>query len=131
MGYALESQERYEEAVEEFLLGNPFVSHTEGDVNELRRTFTDGGWKGFLQKHLALSLADWEQSGPWHGSAYHIATNYARLGDLENALAWLERAYEMRSGMLIWLSVQFHFDVLVPDPRFADLLRRIGLAKED
>jgi tetratricopeptide (TPR) repeat protein len=128
MGSTLEYQGRYEEAVEEFLRGNVFVSQSEDDVNELRRAFTDAGWKGFLQKHQALCLAEWERNGPWHGYAYYIASNYARLGDCENALNWLERAYEMRSGMLIWLSVHFHFDPIRQDPRFADLLRRIGLA---
>jgi len=128
MGTAFEYQGRYEEAVDEFLRGNVFVSQSEGDVNELRRAFKDVGWKGFLQKHQALCLAQWERDGPWHGSAYYIASNYARLSDRENALDWLERTCEMRSGLLIWLSGHFQFDCLRADPRFADLLRRIGLA---
>ena len=128
MGYTFEYQRKYEEAVEEFLRGSPFVSRSEEDVNELRRTFTDGGWKGFLQKDLALALAEWDRSGPWHGNAFYVSSDYARLGDLENALAWLEQAYEMRSGLMIWLSVHFHFDVLRQDSRFAGLLRRVGLA---
>ena len=128
IGSAFEYQGRFEEAVEEFLRGNPFASQSEDDVNELRRAFTSAGWKGYLQKHQALTLAQWERNGPWHGNAFYIASNYSRLGDLENAIAWLERAYEMRSGLLIWLSVHFHFDVLRQDPRFADLVRRIGLA---
>ena len=131
MGTAFEYQGRYEEAVEEFLRGNVFVSQSEGDVNELRRAFKDAGWKGFLQKHQALCLAQWERDGPWHGNAYYIASNYARLGDRENALDWLERTCEMRSGLLIWLSVHFHFDVLRQDPRFTDLLRRVGLAESN
>ena len=55
----------------------------------------------------------------------------SRSRDRENALDWLERTCEMRSGLLIWLSVHFHFDVLRQDPRFADLLRRIGLAESN
>lgn len=128
IGSAFEYQGRYEEAVEEFLRGNPFASQSEDDVNELRRAFTEAGWKGYMQTHQALTLAQWERNDPWHGNAFYVASNYSRLGDLENAIAWLERAYEMRSGMLIWLSVHFHFDALRQDPRFEDLLRRVGLA---
>lgn len=128
MGAAFEYQAKYKEAVEEFLRGNPFLSQSEDDVKELRRAFTEAGWKRFLQKLQALSLAQWQRNGPWHGSAFNIASNYARLGDIENALDWLERAYEMRSGLLVWLSVHFHFDGLRQDPRFLELLRRIGLA---
>lgn len=128
MGAAFEYQAKYEKAVEEFLRGNPFLSQSEEDVNELRRAFTDAGWKGFLQKLQTLSLAQWQRNGPWHGDAFNIASNYARLGDVESALEWLELAYEMRSGLLIWLRVHFHFDALRQDARFVELLRRVGLA---
>ena len=86
------------------------------------------GWKDYLKKHLDLSLAEWEAEGPWHGYAYYIARNFARLGDKENAFVWLERAYEMQSGMLIWLNIELNFDGLRSDPRFVDLVRRVGLA---
>jgi DNA-binding winged helix-turn-helix (wHTH) protein/tetratricopeptide (TPR) repeat protein len=61
-------------------------------------------------------------------SPYDIAAVYAGLGEQERALAWLERAYEDRSGWLgLWLKVDPKFDGLRADPRFADLLRRVGL----
>lgn len=47
----------------------------------------------------------------------------------EQAFAWLEKADEDRSGWLaLWLKVDPKFDVLHSDPRFHDLLRRVGLA---
>jgi len=71
----------------------------------------------------------WEHRGGWHGDAYSLGVNYARLGERDKSLEWLERAYEMRSGLLIWLNIQPAFNFLRSDPAFLDLLKRIGLPK--
>lgn len=60
-------------------------------------------------------------------SPYYIAAIYTGLGEKEQALAWLDRACESRSEGLVWLKVDPLFDTLRTDPRFADLLRRVGL----
>jgi TolB-like protein/Tfp pilus assembly protein PilF len=52
---------------------------------------------------------------------------YLGLGDNEQAFAWLERAYQEQSNILQFLKVHPFFDPLRDDPRFADLLRRVGL----
>lgn len=60
-------------------------------------------------------------------SPYDVATIYAGLGEQEQALEWLEKAYEERSGWLgLGLKVDPKFDGLRADERFRDLLRRIG-----
>jgi len=56
-----------------------------------------------------------------------FARVYAGLGDKEQAFAWLEKAYEERSTGLYLLNVDPTWDGLRSDPRFNDLLRRIGL----
>jgi hypothetical protein len=40
---------------------------------------------------------------------------------------WLERAFEMRSGLLVWLNIQPAFDFLSTDPAFLALTTGIGL----
>jgi TolB-like protein/DNA-binding winged helix-turn-helix (wHTH) protein/Tfp pilus assembly protein PilF len=52
---------------------------------------------------------------------------YLGIGDNEQALAWLERAYQEKSDILPYIKVEPFFDPLRGDPRFADLLRRVGL----
>ena len=52
---------------------------------------------------------------------------YTALGEQEQALAWLEKAYEERSEWLVWLKVDPKLDSLRSDPRFADLVQRVGL----
>lgn len=52
---------------------------------------------------------------------------YLGLGDYDEAFAWFERAYQEKSNILQFLKVHPFFDPVRGDPRFADLLRRVGL----
>ena len=52
---------------------------------------------------------------------------YAGLDDKEQAFAWLETAYEERRQRMVWLNVDAFLDPLRSDPRFHDLVRRVGL----
>jgi TolB-like protein/Flp pilus assembly protein TadD len=60
-------------------------------------------------------------------SSYEIALIYCALGETDKAFGSLEAAYTERSGWLPYLNVEPRIDPLRPDPRFQDLLRRIGL----
>jgi TolB-like protein/Tfp pilus assembly protein PilF len=53
---------------------------------------------------------------------------YLGLGDNEQAFVWLERAYQEKSNILSFVKTHPYFDPIRNDPRFADLVRRIGLA---
>ncbi|HEY6120111.1 MAG TPA: winged helix-turn-helix domain-containing protein [Pyrinomonadaceae bacterium] len=59
--------------------------------------------------------------------ANSIAMIYAGLGEKDAAFAWLDKAYEQRAFQLQWIKIEPRWDNLRSDPRFADLLRRIGL----
>ena len=60
-----------------------------------------------------------------------IAVVYAGFGDrVDQTMEWLEKAYEERSGLLIWLKVWPIFDQLRSDLRFVRLLRRIGFTTD-
>jgi hypothetical protein len=58
-----------------------------------------------------------------------IAGGYAALGEKDRAFNWLEKAYAKRDFFLPTLAVNPWMDPLRADPRFQDLLRRIGLAQ--
>jgi len=63
-------------------------------------------------------------------SAIHIAAIHAQLGEKDRAFEWLERAYEERCSLLFAVENGYigrTFDILEDEPRFQDLLRRIGL----
>jgi len=62
-----------------------------------------------------------------YASAYGIALVHMGLGEKDQALRWLEKAYQERSYWLVHLNVDPRFDGLRSDPRFTDLVQRIGL----
>jgi tetratricopeptide (TPR) repeat protein len=64
----------------------------------------------------------------YHADPMVIAQAYAGLGDKDQSLAWLERAYAVHSNELVSLKVSPSYDALHGDARFRDLLRRVGLA---
>lgn len=61
-------------------------------------------------------------------SPHLVAVIYAALGDRNEGFAWLDKAFEMRFGPLIYLKVNPIWDPLRSDPRFPDRLRRVGLS---
>jgi len=62
-----------------------------------------------------------------YSSPVRIACVYAGLGDKEHAFEWLEKGYAGRSDHLTQMKTESMFDSLRTDPRFNDLLRRVGL----
>jgi TolB-like protein/DNA-binding winged helix-turn-helix (wHTH) protein/Flp pilus assembly protein TadD len=52
---------------------------------------------------------------------------YVGLGDYDEAFAWFERAYQEKSNILQWIKVEPFPDAMRNDPRFVDLIRRVGL----
>ncbi len=68
-----------------------------------------------------------EESRQHYVRAEILAMGYAALGDLDHAFDCLERAYQTRSAGLIYLHLDPGYLALRDDPRFADLVSRIGL----
>ena len=50
------------------------------------------------------------------------------MGEKDQAFAWLERAYKNRNPYLVGLKSSSRLDILRSDPRYADLIRRVGLS---
>ena len=66
-----------------------------------------------------------QRSSPGYSNASDIAGVYADLGDADQAMRWLEKAYQERFNPSILMRPTF--DPLRSDPRFQDLVHRIGL----
>jgi tetratricopeptide (TPR) repeat protein len=56
-----------------------------------------------------------------------IARIYAQLGDIDAAMQWLERGYDLRSRGLIFLNLNKSFDPLRSDARFQEIQQKMGL----
>jgi tetratricopeptide (TPR) repeat protein len=91
---------------------------------ELRRAFTDAGQRGYWQTQLEFLKADSKHSP---ANDYSFAPLYARVGDPDRAFQCLEKAFQGHSqNLTLWLLTEPAFDSIRNDPRFQDLLRRMG-----
>jgi TolB-like protein len=90
----------------------------------LERGWAEGGWEGSLRAWLRAAT---EIEGH---SPFFIALRCALVGDTDEAFTWLERGYRERDPQMIILKAHPAFDPLRSDPRFDDLLRRIGFPEE-
>ena len=68
-----------------------------------------------------------ELSNQRYVAAYDIALIHAALADAKGTFLWLERPVEDRSTLIPMLAMDPMFDALHADPRFASLVRRIGI----
>jgi TolB-like protein/Tfp pilus assembly protein PilF len=78
----------------------------------------------YWQRRLQQELEDARHESP---ATFDLAEIYSRLGDKEQSFQWLERAFEERHYAMMYLKVAPNLDPLRSDPRFADILRRVGL----
>jgi tetratricopeptide (TPR) repeat protein len=62
-----------------------------------------------------------------HRGSFLVAVVLAALSDRDRAFEWLDRAFKEHDTFLPWLKVDPEFDPLRSDPRFDDLVRRIGI----
>ena len=62
-----------------------------------------------------------------HVSAYHLAVIHGALGDVDQAMLWLERAYDEKSPWIAYMRVDPRVDPLRSDPRFSALLKKAKL----
>lgn len=128
---AYELSERFEESIQALatnqmldaknfeLAGQP-APDVSKVVEALRKGLSSGGAKGFRQATLTRQLR--ENPDPWG-----LATIYAQLGQKDKAFEQLEKAYSGRHQSLAYIKARPDLDPLHDDPRFADLVRRVGL----
>ena len=93
-------------------------------VDAAKREYPKSGYRGALKRVVAVQE---EQSKRIYIDPAWIAGNYALLGDRDLAFSWLGKAYKEKSGGLPFIKGGFLFDSLRSDPRYADLLKRMGL----
>jgi tetratricopeptide (TPR) repeat protein len=113
-------QGRYEEAMEELRSQYPPDSPY---VEAVELGFERGGPRA-AERAAADFLAN--QASP---PSLQVAMSYSEAGEIDPAFEWLERAYEERLPQLLHVVAYPQFDPLRSDPRYEDLLVRIGIAE--
>ena len=122
-----------------FLLGDVYAE--KGLYAKSIAAFMQGGENPHALGHLGNAYARAGQTDKAHSvitqlkdrvnrdglGRYEIALVYAGLGDTNQAFAWLEDSFRSRNEGLTNLKIDPCLDPLRSDPRFADLMRRVGL----
>ena len=124
LGRAYEQKGTYPEAIAEM---RKALELSEGDTNELAalgHAYAVAHQAGEAKKILDQLK---ERSQQTYVQPSLIALIHVGLGDKNQAFDWLQKAYEDRSAGLLYLKVDPAFDSVRSDPRFIDLLRRVGL----
>jgi serine/threonine-protein kinase len=91
---------------------------------DLKQAYKSDGWRAIRRRDLKMDLA---YSRLHYLPPSDLAMDYASVGDKDRAFEWLEKVFQERNSVLVYLKVDPRWDSLRSDPRFADLLRRIGL----
>jgi TolB-like protein/DNA-binding winged helix-turn-helix (wHTH) protein/Tfp pilus assembly protein PilF len=121
--FAYEQQGRYADAISEL----EERIHTEDSPYNLSSLVYDYGRTGQREKAQRALDTLLARSRRQEIDAVAVAWAYVGVGDNDQAFAWLEKAYAQHSNTLTGLKVEPRFDPLRDDPRFKDLLRRVGL----
>jgi eukaryotic-like serine/threonine-protein kinase len=93
-------------------------------VGAAKSEYTNSGYRGALKRVIAIQE---EQAKRMYVDPVLIATNCALLGEKDEAFILLEKAYAEKSSLIGYLKAFREFDSLRSDPRYADLLKRMGL----
>ena len=126
LGASLERVGKYKEAVSEYLMLIPASARKPEITESLRDAFADSGMTGFWRRfaELAPELAERRLITPFFAATIHVA-----LGEHDAAFEWLEKAYAERLALLNHLQAEPRFAPLRSDPRFDELLRRMGVRR--
>lgn len=127
LGMCYERKRMYPEALAEFEKARS-ISENSWTLAGLGQCHASFGARAVAEKFLDQLL---ELSRRQFVSCATIAVAYAGFEDrADQTMEWLEKAYEERSGLLIWVKVWPIFDHLRSDARFVRLLRRMGFANK-
>jgi TolB-like protein/DNA-binding winged helix-turn-helix (wHTH) protein/Flp pilus assembly protein TadD len=122
LGQALEQKQMHDEAIAEFQRAIEISGHSGAFDSSLAHAYAVSG----RQEEATKIAKDLESRNDQNPSAEaNIALIYVGLGDQDQAMIWLNKAYDARFNPSILLRPAY--DPLRSDPRFKDLLRRIGL----
>ena len=125
LGASYLQKEMCEEALTEYLKMIALRFGDSGWPSAFEGAYRASGMNGFWRTWIDLYR---KQPVDNSVTAYFVAGAHAMLGEKDQAFEFLEKAHQDRISFLVYLNVEPLFDGLRSDPRFANLLNRIGLS---
>ena len=124
LGLTLVETGRFDEAIQALELGVSRSHRSPMMLGALAGVYGRAGHRAqagrIVDELIALRKASYVTAG-----AFVFA--YMGLGEYEQAFAWLERGYAERTSIMKFIKVNPIYDPVRTDPRFIDLVRRVGL----
>ena len=127
LGGALGQKGQFDEAIAEFQAGFKTNPNDAGATAELGYVYARAGRKAEAQKTLD-TLRD--LSSRRYVAPYFPALVHAGRGDSEQALAYLEQAFNERAAPMVFINIDPRFSGLRSNPRFQKLLRQLQLDRD-
>jgi TolB-like protein/Flp pilus assembly protein TadD len=125
LGWVYLHSGKHEEAIQEFQNALQLSGTADTDLQlDLGIAYAVTGKQDEARRILAKLENLHEQGVVPSGS---VAILHGALGESNEAFAWLEKAYEERDPQLTYIKVGRRFEALRKDPRFTELVRRVGL----
>ena len=122
--YAYGQLGRYDEALDVLVPLVPALGLPADGVARLRSAYQAGGADAFWREQLRAAR---DMAARRYVPPHDFLFIYSRLGEIDRVLEYAERCVEINSGILVFMAVDPCFHHLHGDPRFQDLLRRLGL----
>jgi TolB-like protein/DNA-binding winged helix-turn-helix (wHTH) protein/Tfp pilus assembly protein PilF len=119
-----EQKGRAEEAAQEYLKADELFGMEPKRVAQLTEAIAKSGVQGYWKRRLENYK---ESAKSNYVPSVLVAGACVRVGDKESAFQWLEKGFEERDDLLINLKVEPVFDGIRSDPRYQDLVRRVGI----
>ncbi len=124
LGQAYLQMKEYDKAIDAFQRASQSENHPYVQVL-LGSAYAAAG----KQTEAREVLAHLEQNRiEMHAHAYAVALLYMELGETDAAFEWLETSFAQRSEEVLMIKADPQLDPLRPDPRFQDLMRRVGFS---
>ena len=117
---SLEMQEKYAEAFEWFMKFQALQKRNGETVQFFQTAYQTSGWQGILREQVRQFEAG--NYVYFHGAGFN-----AKIGNKDKAFEYLEKSYKRREKWMSMLNVDPSLDSLRDDPRFDELVRRVGL----
>ncbi|HEY6246791.1 MAG TPA: protein kinase [Pyrinomonadaceae bacterium] len=125
-----ETMGRYDDAISEIEKRVALQGMKPEEIANGKRVLIDAlkadGAKGYWSKALEFTMQDTKKGE--NVPALTVARIYAELGQRDEAFKWLEKAFDNKETDLVYLKVSPIWDKLRDDPRFAEMLRRLGFS---
>jgi len=120
LAWAYWAKHMYPQAIEEMKVQDQLSDGRVSDfTSALELGFRSGGRKGAYTKGIEKMKEE--------QNAFGLAFLYSELGDKDQAFHWLNAAYREHEPNLVTLKTNPSFDSIRSDPRFAELVRKVGL----